>query len=78
MSKNEPGTRYGIRVTMPGGDTMSAPHLLGDDWNSIRWFDSEDARDEALADMQRQPAYYRLGDSPTVDLEKVDQPEGSN
>lgn len=74
MSKNEPGTRYGIRVTIPGGDSMSAPHLLGDNWNSTRWFDSEGERDEALADMQRQPPYYRLGDSPTVELEKVEQP----
>ncbi len=74
MSKNEPGTRYGIKVTMPGGDTMSAPHLLGDDWNSTRWFDSERARDEALTDMERQPPYYRLGDSPTVKLEKIEQP----
>ncbi len=74
MSKNEPDTRYGIRVTMPGDDTMSAPHLLGDGWNSTRWFDSENERDEALADMQRQPPYYRLGDTPSVRLEKVQQP----
>ncbi len=73
MNKNESDTRYGIRVTMPGGDTMSASHLLGDDWNSIRWFESQQARDDALADMQQQPPYYRLGDEPTVQLEKVEQ-----
>ncbi len=74
MSKNAPELRYGIKVTLPGGDTLSAPHLLGDDWASVRWFDTESARDEALAGMQRQPAYYRLGDSPSVQLEKVQQP----
>ena len=73
MSKNEAGTRYGVKVTMPGGDTMSAPHLLGDGWSSVRWFDTEEARDDALAGMKDQPPYYRLGDAPTVQLEKVEQ-----
>lgn len=73
MNKNQSNTRYGVKVTLPGGDTMSAAHLLGDDWQSVRWFDSEAARDEAMADMQRQPPYYRRGDSPSVQLEKVEQ-----
>ncbi len=73
MNKNESGTQYGVKVTMPGGDTMAAPHLLGDDWQTVRWFDSEEERDEAMADMERQPPYYRRGDSPTVRLEKVEQ-----
>lgn len=54
---------------------MSAPHLLGDDWQSYRWFDSEVQRDQAQAEMERQPLYYRKGDSPTVILEKVEQEE---
>jgi len=72
MNKIEPTGQYGIKVTTPAGDTMNAPHLLGEDWQAVRWFDSEEARDEALADMQRQPPYYRSGDSPTVQLEKID------
>lgn len=58
---------------MPGDDTMAAAHLLGESWESVRWFDTSEARDEALADMQRQPPYYRRGDSPTVVLEKIEQ-----
>lgn len=73
MNKNESATQYGVKVTMPGDDTMSAPHLLGEDWQTVRWFDSEEARDEAMADMEHQPPWYRRGDAPTVRLEKVEQ-----
>ena len=51
---------------------MSAPHLLGDDWQSVRWFESEEQRDRAQSEMERQPPYYRKGDSPTVVLEKIE------
>jgi len=73
MSKNELQKRFGIRVTMPSDDTMSAPHLLGDNWSSVRWFDTEQTRDHALAEMQDQPPYYRRGDSPSVTLEKIEE-----
>ena len=52
---------------------MSAPHLLGDDWETYRWFESAEKRDVAYAEMERQPPYYRKGDSPTVVLEKIEQ-----
>ncbi len=73
MNKNEPAKQFGIKVTMPGGDTMMAAHLLGESWESVRWFDSADARDEAMNDMERQPPYYRLGDSPSVLLERIER-----
>lgn len=63
--------QFGIRVELPLNDPMSAPHLLGDQWSGTRWFDTEVARDIALQKMQDQPAYYRKGDSPTVQLTKV-------
>lgn len=65
--------KYGIKINMPNGDTMAAPHLLGENWQTYRWFDSESQRDQAQAEMERQPPYYRKGDSPTVILEKVEQ-----
>ena len=65
--------KFGIKVCLPSGDTMSAPHLLGDDWQTFRWFESAEKRDMAYAEMERQPPYYRKGDSPTVVLEKIDQ-----
>ena len=65
--------KYGIKVCLPSGDTMSAPHLLGDSWETFRWFDSEEKRDHAYQEMERQPPYYRVGDAPTVILEKIEQ-----
>lgn len=51
---------------------MSAAHLLGDEWESTRWFADEKLRDEALAEMKQQPPYYRKGDTPTVVYEKIE------
>lgn len=64
--------KYGIRVCLPGGDTMAATHLLGDNWETFRWYDTADQRDVAYTEMLRQPPYYRQGDSPTVILEKIE------
>ena len=64
--------RYGIRITLPPGDTMSAAHLLGPDFEALRWYDSREARDEAFEAMQRHPDYYRRGDTPTQVLSKID------
>jgi len=63
---------FGISVKMPKDDPMSAPHLLGDDWVSSRWFDSAEERDAALAEMRNHPRYYRRGDLPSIILEKID------
>lgn len=63
--------RFGIRVSMPADDPMALPHLLGDDWQGERWYASEEERDSALLKMQKQPPYYRKGDTPSVILEKI-------
>ena len=65
--------KYGIKVCLPDDDTMSATHLLGDSWESFRWYETADMRDDAYAEMVRQPPYYRKGDSPTDVLEKIDK-----
>lgn len=70
-TKSEP-RRWGIEVLLPAGDPMSAPHLLGEDWQSTRWYLTEMERDAALADMQDQPAWYRKGDVPSVRLSRID------
>ena len=69
---NDRPKRYGIAVTMPPGDPLSAPHLLGEDWQGTRWYESAAARDAALAAMRRQPRYYREGDSPSIVLTPID------
>ena len=51
---------------------MSAPHLLGPDFEAFRWYASREARDDAFAAMQRSPGYYRRGDVPTQVLSKID------
>lgn len=64
---------FGIRVVMPPNDPLSAPHLLGDAWRAEHWFDTEAERDRAYQKMEKQPPYYRKGDSPSVVLEKIDR-----
>ncbi len=66
------GKPYGIAVSMPEGDPMSAPHLLGDEWSGTRWYATAAERNTALAAMKNQPAYYRKGDSPSILLEMID------
>ena len=41
---------------------MSMPHLLGEDWESVRWFDTEADRESAIVDLSRQLPNYRKGD----------------
>ncbi len=65
--------KYGIRVTLPTGDSMSAPHLLGNGWESFRWYATEEERDYALAEMSRQLPNYRRTDQITQVLERVER-----
>jgi len=65
--------RFGVSVELPKNDPMRAPHLLGDDWSSERWFSTEEQRDAAMQAMLTQPEYYRKGDSPSVTLKKVER-----
>ena len=61
--------RYGIRVTLPAGDTMRK--MLGDDWEKLHWYPSEAVRDSAFDDMAVRHGYYRNTDNPTQILEKI-------
>jgi hypothetical protein len=65
------GRVYGIRMTLPPGDPL-AP-LLGSDVEMYRWYASAGERDAALADMQREHEYSRVGDRPTLVYEKVER-----
>jgi len=68
----EANKRYGIRITMPANDPMAMPHILGEDWESYRWFGTAEARDRALKDIPREHQFSRDGDRPTVICEAVD------
>lgn len=72
MTAGEQTQKYGISVRLPDNDPMSAPHLLGADWVSTRWYASVEERDAALKAMQQHPSYYRSGDTPSTLLAKID------
>ncbi len=61
--------KFGIRVTLPAGDTFA--RLLGEDWERIHWFASEEERDSSFENMAERHGYYRTTDNPTQVLEKI-------
>lgn len=61
--------RFGIRVTLPPGDTLQK--ILGNDWERLHWYTSEAERDKAFENMATRHGYYRKTDSPTQILEKI-------
>lgn len=65
--------KYGIRVTLPDGDFLSAPEFLGKDFESYRWFETEEERDRALREMKRHMPNYRRTDFATQILEKTER-----
>ncbi len=60
---------FGIRVTLPEGDTMRK--ILGDNWERLHWYPSERERDQAFEAMATRHGYYRDSDTPTQVLEKI-------
>ncbi len=61
--------RFGIRVTLPPADTLRT--ILGDDWERLLWYATEEERDAAFKEMSLRHGYYRDTDTPTQVLEKV-------
>lgn len=61
--------RYGIRVTLPAGDTFE--NIIGSDWEQVHWFATEEERDAAYDNMARRHGYYRTTDTPTQVLQKI-------
>ena len=60
---------YGIRVTLPTGDTLRK--ILGDSWERTHWYATEAERDTAFEQMAVRHGYYRKTDTPTQLLEKI-------
>jgi hypothetical protein len=63
--------RFGIRVTLPPGDTMR--NVLGNDWERLHWYPTEAERDAAFESMALRHGYYRKTDNPTQVLEKLER-----
>jgi hypothetical protein len=60
---------FGIRVTLPANDTLRK--MLGNDWEKLHWYATEDERDAAFENMAERHGYYRKTDTPTQILEKI-------
>ncbi len=65
--------QYGIRIRLLGNNPLRLPHLLGEDWESFRWYASEEARDCAYTDIVKRIPYYREGDDPAQVASKVER-----
>jgi len=65
---------FGIRVTLRSDDPFR--NLLGDDWQREHWFATRTARDSALKDMSGRYVYFRPGDEPALDFERMDPQVG--
>ena len=61
---------YGIRVSLPPGDTFRK--ILGADWRREHWYSSAAERDAAMAEMRRRHEYSRPQDAPALVFEKVE------
>lgn len=61
--------RFGIRVTLPPGDTLRK--VVGDGWERLHWYRTEAERDRAYRKMATRHGYYRETDTPTQILEKI-------
>jgi hypothetical protein len=61
---------FGIRVRLRKSDPFR--NLLGDDWEKQHWYATRAERDEALAQMSSRYVYFRPGDQPVLDFERVD------
>lgn len=65
------GLRYGIRVTLRKTDPFR--NLVGGDWSREHWYATAAERDLALADMSGRYPYFRQGDAPALEFQKIDQ-----
>ena len=60
---------YGIRVRMRRSYPLR--NLLGDGWQKEHWFATAAERDRALAEMSGRYVYFRPGDAPSLEYEKI-------
>lgn len=62
---------FGIRVKLRSTDPFK--NLIGQSWSKEHWFSTREERDEALKEMSGRYVYFRPGDQPSLDYEKVDK-----
>lgn len=69
LNTPKPERAFGIRVTLKRSDPFTL--LVGKDWHREHWYESEEKRDIAYAEMLRRHEYSRKGDEPAIKLEKI-------
>jgi hypothetical protein len=62
---------FGIRVRLRSTDPFK--NLVGRNWTKEHWFATREERDEALSEMSGRYVYFRPGDQPALDFEKVER-----
>jgi len=61
---------FGIRVRLRKSDPFR--NLVGGDWQKEHWFATARERDATLVQMRGRYVYFRPGDQPALDFDKVD------
>lgn len=62
---------FGIRVKLRSTDPFR--NLVGSDWSKEHWFATRGERDEALREMSGRYVYFRPGDQPVLEFEKMEK-----
>jgi hypothetical protein len=62
---------FGIRVKLRSTDPFK--NLVGSDWTRVHWFASREERDRALKEMSGRYVYFRPGDQPSLEFEKLER-----
>lgn len=62
---------FGIRVKLRSTDPFK--NLVNSNWTKEHWFATREERDEKLKEMSGRYLYFRPGDRPTLEYEKIDR-----
>jgi hypothetical protein len=62
---------FGFRVKARSTDPFK--NLVGSDWSKEHWFATREERDRAIKEMGGRYVYFRPGDAPTVEFEKIER-----
>jgi hypothetical protein len=62
---------FGLRVKLRSTDPFK--NLIGGDWTREHWYATREERDQALLEMSGRYVYFRPGDQPTLDFEKLER-----
>ncbi len=62
---------FGIRVKLRSTDPFK--NLVGPGWTREHWFETRAERDDALLQMSGRYVYFRPGDRPALEYEKVEK-----